>query len=466
MDRSLAGALLAAALLASCGVQPYRAAPLAPESSASAFASRNLSDPGLKAYEAAHLGAAAAPWPPASWNLRTLDLAALYFNPQLAEARAQVAESQAQLTTAGVRPNPTLGITPGIPSPYLLTLDLSFPIETAGKRRYRVESARNSLRASELDLAAAAWNIRVGVRAALVDYLIDAKNLELLRAEADIREKQMRLLDRMSALGEIPGLEADNARMEHSRARAALGAGEQQSLQAAAQLAAAIGIPASALEGVSISWPQLETPPAIESLQTAKIRREAVLNRLSLRSALARYAAAESHLQLEIARQYPDIDLGPGYTYEERQSYFTLGFASVVPVLDRNRGPIAEAHAQREQAAAAFLTLQTQVIQKSESSLELYAAALQQLALAEHLAELADGRRRAMGAAVRAGEQISLELDDAEIEYSAAARARLEALGHAQRALGELEDAVERPLAAEEEFGSAPSIVRLGSTAN
>ena len=49
---------------------------------------------------------------------------------------------------------------------------------------------------------------------------------------------------------------------------------------------------------------------------------------------------------------------------------------------------------------------------------------------------------------MQAGEQGRLDLDDAEIEHSAAERARLDALAHAQRALGDLEDAVERPLAA------------------
>jgi hypothetical protein len=48
---------------------------------------------------------------------------------------------------------------------------------------------------------------------------------------------------------------------------------------------------------------------------------------------------------------------------------------------------------------------------------------------------------------VQAGELGRLDLDDAEIERSVAERARLEALAHAQRALGDLEDAVERPLA-------------------
>ena len=52
-------------------------------------------------------------------------------------------------------------------------------------------------------------------------------------------------------------------------------------------------------------------------------------------------------LQLEIAKQYPDVDLGPGYSYEERRSYFTVGLSAAIPLLDRNQGPIAQAEARR-----------------------------------------------------------------------------------------------------------------------
>ena len=37
------------------------------------------------------------------------------------------------------------------------------------------------------------------------------------------------------------------------------------------------------------------------------------MNRADVRGALAEYAASQSALQLEIANQYPDLHLGPGY---------------------------------------------------------------------------------------------------------------------------------------------------------
>jgi cobalt-zinc-cadmium efflux system outer membrane protein len=461
----LSTAFVLPALLAACAAQHYQPAPLSPEASASALESRSLADPGLRSVENSYLGSVSAEWPPSSWSFQTLSLAALYFNTDLDAARARVAESRAALTTAGTRPNPTLGITPGVPSPYLLTLDLSFPIETAGKRNDRIQAAQSSALAAQLDLAQSAWTVRNTVRAAMLDDLIAARTVDLLRSEAKVREDQVQLLDGMVSIGEIPRVQADSARIELSRARSALGAAQEQAVEARAAMAAAVGVPATALENVQLSWPDMNTPPAAASLPIAEIRRQAVINRLDVRGALERYAASEAELRLQIAKQYPDIDIGPGYSYEEKQSYFTLGFSAAIPMFDRNRGPIAEAEARRLQAAAAFVSTQAEVIAASERSLALYRTALEGLAEASHLEELTANRRHAVSASVKAGEEGRLEQDDADIEHLIASRTQLESVARAQRALGDLESAVQRPLTAADELPAGATVETLGQTA-
>jgi cobalt-zinc-cadmium efflux system outer membrane protein len=456
------GAVFAQALLCACSAQHYKAEPLSPEMSASALESRSLTDPRLRSFEEYYLGHSTSEWPPDAWDFQSLSLAALYFNTELDSARARIAESRAELVTAGARPNPTLGITPGIPSPYLLTLDLSFPLETAGKRRYRIELAQSSVRASQFDLAQTAWTVRVAVRAAMLDELVAHRSVELLKSEARIREDQVALLDRMASLGEITRLQAGAAHIELSKAHAALGVADAQAGEAKAAMAAAIGVPAAALHEVRLSWPGLSEPPAVASLPIADVRREAVINRLDVRSALERYAAAEADLKLEIAKQYPDVDIGPGYTYEEKRSYFTLGLSAVIPLFDRNRGPIAEAEARRLKAAAAFQAIQADVISKSARSLALYTAALGELEEAGRLEALTAARQSAVRDSVHAGEDGSLELDEAEVEHLVASRAALDATARAQRALGDLEDAVQRPLAPEDELPAGASVEMLG----
>lgn len=440
-------ALLMAGLMAGCAPRRYQAVPLVPSESAARLEARSFGEPGLQAYVETHLGHAVSPWPPKTWDLRMFSLAALYFNPVMETARARVAEAEAATVTAGARPNPTLSIAPGIPSPYLFNLELAVPIETAGKRGYRMQSARSLDQAAQFDLADSAWRVRSGVRAALLNCLLAARGMESLHSEEELRTEQVRLLEQRLAVGEIPRPEVDTARIELSRIHSALAAAEGQFFESRAGLAASMGIPVSALEGIDFSWTDLDSPPSAESLSAATIQRDAVLNRLDVRRALAQYAAAEADLQLEIAKQYPDVQIGPGYTYEERNSFFTLGLSATLPVFNRNQGPIAEAEARRKIAAAAFLEKQAQVIAESERSLARYTAALKELAEADHsLRNLNDAQLQRMQRAVQLGEEDRLALNGVQIESSVIARSRLDALARAQSALGELEDAVQRPL--------------------
>ncbi len=443
-------------LLASCAVQRYRPVPIVPSATASAFESRNLADPGLQSFEEQNLGHPVSPWPPKTWDLQTLSLAALYFNPALDSARARVAGTGAALATAGARPNPSLSIAPGIPTPYLLTLDFAFPIETAGKRRHRTQVARSLDQAARFELADSAWTIHSGVRIALLNYLLASRSLESFRSEENVREEQINILGQIFSAGEIPRQGVDLARIELSKTHMAISMAEGQVRETKAALAAAVGLPVAALQSVDFSWPNIDTPPSAESLSPGEIQRGAVLNRLDLRRSLAQYAAAEAALQLEIAKQYPDINIGPGYTYEEKHSFFTLGLSTAVPLFNRNQGPIAEAEAHRKEAAAAFLERQAQIIAKSERALALYTAALAELAEAESLRKLQEAQLQIMQETIRAGADNLLSLHNVEIQSWVLARAQLDALARAQRALGELEDAVQRPLGLGEMFIITP----------
>jgi outer membrane protein TolC len=432
--------------LAGCAAQRYRPAPIVASATASRFESRNLADANLQSFVEQNLGHPVSPWPPTTWDLQTLSLAALYFNPALDSARARVAGTEAALVTAGARPNPSLSIAPGIPTPYLLTLDFSIPIETAGKRGHRIQVASNLDQAARFDLADSAWTVRSGVRVALVNYILALQTLELLRSEAKVRGDQVNILDQIFSAGEITRFDVDVAGTELYKTQLTVSATEGQIGEAKAALSAAIGIPEAGLRDAQFSWPGIDTPPSAESLSPEEIQRNAVLNRLDVRRSLAQYAAAEAGLQLEIAKQYPDINIGPGYTYEETHNFFTVGFSTTVPFFNRNQGPIAEAEARRKEAAAAFLERQAQVIARSERALAIYTGALKELVAVESLLKFQENQLQGVRQAIQVGADNRLSLDNLEIQSWVLARARLDPLTRAQRALGDLEDAVQRPL--------------------
>jgi outer membrane protein TolC len=330
----------------------------------------------LKKFLEANLGRPVSPWPVASWDVNTLTLAALYFNPQIETARAQAELASAAVVTAGARPNPTLSMTPGIPSPYLFGLDFAVPIESHGKRGIRIAQARNLNEAARINLAVAAWKVRAQVRAALVDAIVAEQRSELVRAQDGLLTTQVLLLQRRLVSGEIPRPEVDTARIALLNGQLAAQQAEGQIATTRASLAAAIGVSVAAIESVRLSWPDFQNPPAPESFSLQQIRREAVVDRLDVRAALVQYAAAEQALRLEIARQYPDFVIGPGYQFEERNSFFTLGLSTVLPVFNRSQGPIAEAEATRKKAAADFLAVQAQGIAQTEAALAAYRSPL------------------------------------------------------------------------------------------
>src|SRR5712671_6025609 len=432
--------------LVGCAAQRYQAAPIVASATASRFESRNLADSGLQLFVEQNLARSVSPWPPATWDLQTLSLAGLYFNPALDSARARIAGTEAAIRTAGARPNPTVSIAPGVPTPYLLTFDFSIPIETAGKRGYRIQAARNLDQASRFDLADSGWTVRSGVRAALLNYIIASQTLGLFRAEEKVRQDQVNILERIFSAGEITRQNVGLARIEFSKSHLAISASEGQVAETRAALAAAIGIPVAGLRGAEFAWPGVDNPPNAESFSPETIQRDAVVNRLDIRRALAQYAAAEAGLQLEIAKQYPDINIGPGYTYEERHSFFTVGVSSTIPLFNRNQGPIAEAEAHRKEAAAAFLERQAQVIARSERALAVYTAALKGVAEAESLSRFQETQLQIIQQTIRAGADNRLSLDSVQIQILILDRARVDALVRARRALGELEDAVQKPL--------------------
>jgi cobalt-zinc-cadmium efflux system outer membrane protein len=439
--------LVAVLPLAGCATQRYKASPIVPTETASKFLARNFRDPGLQVFIEKNLGQTATPSPTRTWDLQSLWLAAQYFSPAMDVAGARMAEADAAVVTAGARPNPTLSIAPGIPSPYLFNLDLSVPIETAGKRWHRIQSAKSLDQAAQLDLADWAWKVRSGVRAALLNYLLASRNLDLLRSENDFRREQVSLLERRLAVGEIPRPDVDLARIELSKTQLTITTTEGQVSETKAALAASIGVPVAALEAIAFSWGDLDSPPSTQSLSSDAIQREAVLNRLDVRRSLALYAAAESDLQLEISKQYPDLQIGPGYTYEEHNNFFTVGLSTTLPVLNRNQGPIAEAEARRKEAAATFLAKQARVVAESEQALALYTAALTELTQSDQsLRTLQNAQVQTTQQAVQLGEEDRLAINAVQIQSSEVARMRVDALSRAQTALGALEDAVQRPL--------------------
>jgi outer membrane protein TolC len=396
----------------------------------------------------------ALPGPGEAWTLKQLTLAAFYYQPSLAEARARLLAARAARITAGESPNPSITVTPaydsGIPgnfSPWMVPVSLDWPIETAGKRGYRLARARHLAEAARWNLAGAVWGVRSGVRAALLGLYAAQQTEALLARQLKAQKRVVRMLEGQVSAGYLSSYEVTQARITLDTTILARQAAAGRYRQARVSLAAALGVPMSTLENLSLSFARFKTFP--RRLTRPEVQAWALLHRADVRSALADYAAAQSALQLQVANQYPDIHIGPGYAWNNGNAgdnQWSLGLTLVLPVMNRNQGAIAQAKADRKLAAAHFLTVQTAAIRRIDSALAGYRSALGEVETAEGLLKNLRRRLVSVRARVKAGEVEPLILANAGVAFNAGVRDRLNALIKAQQALGRLEDAVQNPL--------------------
>ncbi len=444
--------VMASMLVALGGCATYHAQPVSARKSVAMFNGRSLESPGLRAF--LEKNRVAAPMAGDAWNLKQLTLAAFYYQPALSEARARLLAAQADEITTGERPNPSISVTPsydsGIPgnfSPWLVPVSFDWPIETAGKRGYRMAGARHLAEAARWNLVGTVWRVRSEVRTALLNLYAAGQTESLLARQQKAERKVVRMLEGQFAAGNASSFEVTQARIALDTTTIARQAAAGRYLQARVALAAALGVPLSALDGVRLSFDSLKNFP--RRLTRPEVRRRALLERADVRSALADYAASQSELQLQIANQYPDIHLGPGYAWNNGNagdSQWTLGATLTLPILNQNQGGIARARARRKLAAAHFLTVQTAAVSRIDSALAGYRSALKEVATTERLLKNLRRRLVSVRAQVKAGEVEPLALANAEVAFNAGLQNRLDALIKAQQALGLLEDAVQSPL--------------------
>jgi cobalt-zinc-cadmium efflux system outer membrane protein len=451
----LRGSLWKATVLAFAGLIAascvrYRARPITAAGAAADFEGRSLLAPELRDFLLANKEV--GDWPPSVWDLKSLTLAAFYYSPDMDVARAQWGIARAGRITAGERINPGLNpllgynatspvseITPWVPE-----IALEITIETGGKRGLRIAAARKLSESARWNVLSVAWDVRSRLRGALLDLYAAERTASLLAEQQEIQEEIVRILEVHKQAGEVSAYETTQARVALDNSRLAAIEAASSAEDALARLAAGLGVPRKSLEGISISFDCFERPSP--DIPTGEVRRHALENRTDILSALSEYESTQSALRLEIAKQYPDIRLGPNYQLDQTDSKWTLGLSLDIPILSRNKGPIAEAEARRAESAARFVALQAQVIGELDAAVEDCRSALLKAKAADDLLEHLSAQEAAAKPRRELGEISKLEHLTIRLELNAGAMAGLDALVQAQQAVGRLENAAQSPL--------------------
>jgi cobalt-zinc-cadmium efflux system outer membrane protein len=452
------GLLSSAFLLSACGFQTYNAKPVDPVQTLSRYQSI---DPGSEDFHEFLIaqGYPADQLPIKRWGQRELTLAALFYHPQLNVARAQWRAAQATEVTAAQRPLPGIsgGVenhsdTAGGTSPWTYSLGIDLPIETAGKRQARIDRALSLSEAARIDIAQNAWLVRSRLLQSWIDYNASLLQTQILQQELELRRQIVSMLDARFEAGMISSVERSNARLQLQRVEQALEAEKNREPELRALLAGNAGLPVGALERMPLQTADMESIYAqghsrnLQRHSSDDIQQAAMLNRLDLRAALARYSAAEAKLKLEIARQYPDIVLSPGYSYDQGDRIWSLGIGTLMTLLNKNRGLIAEANALRDVEAAQFEALQARIVSDVAQTKARYYAALDELEKARAIRTAQLERTTRVERQFDAGFADRLEATTTRLENLLATQNLLTVEYKAQRAANALEEAIQQPL--------------------
>ncbi len=428
----------------------YVRAPHDPRREAAAYTARRLDDPALARFLVDH-GAT-----PLDTGLTptALALAALYFRSDLGAARASVSVARAAEITAGTRPQPSAGGTierasqGSDGSPWTVSLTAGLIFETGGKRSARIGRKRAVTIASELRLHASAWQIAQEARHAAVASVGAERDLADIEAESAQLRAVLDLLRARYAEGRISLADIAQAETDVQLSVVALAQGRRTRTDARAALARALGIPLGRVISLAI---RAEPGSAcntvrlgIRSESADTLRAMALRGRYDVGAVLADYAVAESDLRLELARQHPDISIGPGIAWDQSAIRWILGFGTPAIPVARNRGPIAEARARRAVQAARLAFVEDTVLAQVDSAVAACRDFIAEVGAADSLIAVTAERLRLTEAAFGRGEVGQTEVALARLARVRVARTRRQAVQRGQAAGAALEAALGR----------------------
>ena len=199
------------------------------------------------------------------------------------------------------------------------------------------------------DYAEAVWTVRMAICRGLAEQILTTREIEIGQKLAEVRARQVAALERR-----VEGGEAIRSDLERVRADAAGDARrlvDAQARRMASQigLAEAVGVAPASVTGATLSWNGFDAAKS-PAPDVAGFRDAALLARADVLRAAAAYDLAEADLRGEVAKQWPEIHIGPGYTWERGLVKLPFSVGLVLPTLDLNRGAIAAAEARRAEA--------------------------------------------------------------------------------------------------------------------
>lgn len=356
-------ALLGVAVAASCA--RYEPQPIDPAIHVSEYRARNLDDSSHLQWVTKWAG----PIAPRGWTDRQLAVAGLRLRAEIQRARREWDAARAGEQAAGARPQPGASADVeravsgnGEQSPWVVALGGLYTVELGGKRGARLQQARAKTTAAEADLALVAWQVIRGIRAAALAVTLADGERQAMALELTTIGTVLDLERQRFAEAAVSSSEVARTGSEVEEVRASLARAEREVIEARGALSAAEGVPPRAMDSIAIVPVASHACERLDSVGMDSLETLALSTRPEIARALAEYAGAEASLKLQVAHQFPDLDLGPGFIWDQGVHRWTLALAVPGLLAFRNRGPIAAATANRRASAARVAESQDSIL--------------------------------------------------------------------------------------------------------
>lgn len=419
------------------------------------FYARSLDSAELKTFIETQTGKTNINWPLKEWDFEHLALAGLFYNPEIETARLSIKSAESAIITAGARPNPSISPLGAINrtalgqegvNPWLPAVDIAVPIETANKRKLRIAVATNRVEIAKLNLVSTAWQVRANIRNIWIELLSAQSRSNILQSQIKLLEKIKSSMESQLDAGEIKATDVTPSIIAIASAQIELSSAIRQFNESLPQLASAIGVPLEAVKNIDILLKFNYDTNLLSYFLSTNAIETALKTRPDILAQLYEYEAAQSALQLEIAKQYPDIVIGPGYEWDQGEHKWKLGLTVELPIFNRNQGPIAEALANRNLAAAKFNEIQIKAISEMEEAIVSANTALEELRRFQTLQQIKEKHLQDLEAQLKSGVIDSLVLEHARVDLFSIEKPLIEAYINWEKAIAKLESAFYRPL--------------------
>jgi cobalt-zinc-cadmium efflux system outer membrane protein len=384
------------------------------------------------------------------WRLDDLTLQAIRHGPDMAVARARLEETAATADAAVRHAFPSLEASGEHhslqdtyrTSPWALGFALNIPLLNGRRSEAEMALRDARVREAQLDYALAVWKVRAEVRQRWVEALRADRALQMAQREADLCQERQSLMAKRFELNAIARADLAASQRLLDDAERQLAQARRTRSAARSALGALLGLAPQAASNLVLSSDAAAAAPARPEVS----QEQGLKNRLDVQRALQHYAVAEDDYQLEVAKQYPDLTLRPGYFWDQTDNRFALGFALPLPIPRPNAGGIAAAIARRETAGREFMALQFRAIHDIADATTAAHMADDEWHHAQDRAarrqrELQDGQ-----VLFDKGQIDRVEWIDRQRDLNRAASEPLQAWTEWMAAAGRLEDAVQKPL--------------------